>query len=103
MEVIGREQNRFVILRRGGGGGGVPMIFKVPPDQEKAFKRIAPHVTNDQFGLAARNADPDGHSTIRGIPLGNHTAAIGIARSSYTSRGVKQEAYKITFLREVRN
>ncbi|MDR0742250.1 MAG: hypothetical protein LBE98_02185 [Puniceicoccales bacterium] len=90
---VGCEQNRFVILKR--IEDGMPTIFKVRPDQVKGFKKIAVHVTNDQFDSAARFAGADGYASLTGIPLGNRVAAIGFNRSSYR---YNQSAYKITLL-----
>ncbi|MDR1528665.1 MAG: hypothetical protein LBS22_03740 [Puniceicoccales bacterium] len=90
---VGREQNRFVILKR--IEGGMPVFFKVPPDQTEDFKKIAVHVTNDQFNSAARFAGADGYASLTGIPLGARVAAIGFNRSSCR---YNQPAYKITRL-----
>jgi hypothetical protein len=90
---IGQEQNNFIILER--NEGGISMIFKVPPDLKEKFERIAAHVPNAKFHLAAGFADPDGHTAIRNISLGNReVAAINFASSAHKN----QQAYKITHL-----
>jgi hypothetical protein len=95
-EEIGHEQKRFVILKR--KGDGMPIIVKVPPSKRKDFERIAAHVSNDQFHWEAGFADIDGHTAVRGISLGNRTAAICF---NVSPRGYKQQlAYKVTFLSE---
>ncbi|MDR0742134.1 MAG: hypothetical protein LBE98_01580 [Puniceicoccales bacterium] len=95
---IGRERNNFVILER--SGGVAPVIFKVHPDREEDFRKIAVHTTNDQFRTAARAADRDGHAVIKDIRLEDRMVAISFDISSH---GYKRPAYKITFLNETKN
>ncbi|MDR0742252.1 MAG: hypothetical protein LBE98_02195 [Puniceicoccales bacterium] len=95
---IGNEQHRFDVLERKDEEGGVPMIIKVHPEQERDFEEIAAYTTNAQFRLAAGFAGPDGHAVVRDIPLGNRRAAIGFSNSSFSSRGSRLAAYKITYL-----